>query len=165
MSKPGQSHRVRRGSSFWERVDKSGECWTWIGARTTHGYGEFRGQYAHRLSWAEANGAVPKGLFVLHRCDNPPCVRPDHLYAGTVRDNARDAVERGQHRRGTRCSYAKLTEVQVLEVRRLIAAGQSNPQIAAVFGVTRAAIRDIRVGRNWGWLRENDGTLGLLRAS
>lgn len=85
---------------FWALVDRSDRegCWPWLGA-TSAGRGRWKGTYAYRWSWQLANGRpVPEGLFVCHHCDNPICVRPDHLYAGTAKDNSRDAVRRGRHR-------------------------------------------------------------------
>jgi hypothetical protein len=82
---------------FWEKVDKSGECWTWrpVTGRHPFGYGMFTPQHgqrvtSHRFSWQLAHGPIPSGLFVLHKCDNPPCVRPDHLFLGTHKDNMAD---------------------------------------------------------------------------
>lgn len=91
---------------FWSKVDKSGECWNWTGARTAPGWhGMFASDatragrtmvLAHRHSWALANGPVPDGLNVLHRCDNAGCVRPDHLFLGTHSDNMRDRSAKGR---------------------------------------------------------------------
>jgi hypothetical protein len=85
---------------FWEKVDKSGDCWLWTGHRGCKGYGaawaEGRHQAAHRVSWELAFGAIPDGLHVLHHCDNPPCVNPDHLWLGTNSDNQRDCVAKGR---------------------------------------------------------------------
>lgn len=76
-----------------------GPCLEWQGARL-RGYGRVRRagrmQYAHRVAWEEVNGPIPDGLLVLHRCDNPPCVRPEHLFLGTDADNARDKAEKGR---------------------------------------------------------------------
>ena len=85
---------------FWDRVDKSGDCWPWIGSRQVNGYGHVRSQnrslYAHRVAWTLANGPIPPGLWVLHRCDNPPCVNPSHLFLGTARDNTLDSIAKGR---------------------------------------------------------------------
>jgi hypothetical protein len=99
---------------FWAKVDKSGECWVWTGSRNWAGYGYLgavrghgRQLAAHRVSWELANGSIPEGLHVLHHCDNPPCVRPEHLFVGTRSDNLSDAGRKGrlsdrpQNRRGS----------------------------------------------------------------
>lgn len=84
--------------SFWARVDRTGECWLFLGATTRNGYGTLswngRLVYAHRLAWTLTNGPIPEGLRVLHSCDNPPCVR--HLFLGTAADNSRDMVAKGR---------------------------------------------------------------------
>lgn len=84
---------------FWEKVQKGENCWNWIGAvmRERGGYGAFnvgnhKVQYAHRFSWELHNGPIPEGLFVCHHCDNPKCVRPDHLFLGDHWDNMKDAT-------------------------------------------------------------------------
>jgi hypothetical protein len=102
---------------FWERVQKTETCWIWTGslftATTWYGnyglkppedtprYGGFFYQgklwRAHRLSWVIHNGAIPPGKFVLHHCDNPPCVRPDHLFLGTHKDNIHDSIKKNRH--------------------------------------------------------------------
>ena len=76
----------------------SAECWEWRGLRDKHGYGR-KGPYktTHRLAWEWANGPVPAGMCVLHRCDNPPCCNPDHLFLGTQADNLADMVAKGRH--------------------------------------------------------------------
>lgn len=72
-------------------------CWIWTGVSIRKGYGMWRGsQLAHRHSWERTNGPIPDGLWVLHHCDNPPCVNPAHLYLGTVVENAQDAMDRGR---------------------------------------------------------------------
>lgn len=73
------------------------ECWEWSGSRDRKGYGFGDGGRAHRLAWEWENGPVPAGLMVLHRCDNPPCCNPKHLFVGTALDNARDALAKGHH--------------------------------------------------------------------
>jgi len=88
--------RFRR--SFWDFIDKSGECWIWTGPTNRQGYGWWSPgrTLAHRHSWTLARGEIIEGLWVLHHCDNPPCIRPAHLYLGTVVENARDFAERGE---------------------------------------------------------------------
>ena len=85
---------------FWAKVEKSGECWIWTASRRGKGYGlvRFRGRnaQAHRASYEMHNGPIPDGAVVRHKCDNPPCVNPDHLELGTVADNNRDMSERGR---------------------------------------------------------------------
>jgi hypothetical protein len=82
---------------FWPKVRKDRGCWVWTGATTTTGYGRLSGQPAHRLSWEIHHGPIPAGLFVCHRCDNPGCVRPDHLFLGTHEANMADMVAKGRH--------------------------------------------------------------------
>lgn len=95
-------------ADFWSYVKKSHEhgCWTWTWVRDRKGYGRWRNKLAHRVSWEVRNGPIPDGLYICHTCDNPPCVNPAHLYAGTHEDNTRDAVERGRTERPpqTHCS-------------------------------------------------------------
>ena len=143
---------------FWPKVDKSGECWVWTGYRNPSGYGELhRGRRgtgmvrAHRFSWELANGPIPRGLCVLHRCDNPPCVNPDHLWLGTKADNQRDMASKG---RGTKTGLpgesnpnARLTRVEIHAIRS--ASGESGNWLATKYGVTRNHIYTIRARRNW----------------
>lgn len=88
---------------FWKKVQKTNSCWTWIGCKNRTGYGiirlEPRNLRAHRVSWELVNGPIPDGMHVLHRCDNPTCVNPAHLYLGTQKDNIQDAASKGRLRR------------------------------------------------------------------
>ncbi len=87
---------------FWAKVRKSDGCWEWTGAANRQGYGRIAlgrasgPRRAHRIAWELTHGPVPDGLWVLHHCDNPPCVRPDHLWLGTRADNARDCRLKGR---------------------------------------------------------------------
>src|SRR5688500_2653189 len=98
----GSNHHtiVPAEDRFWPKVQKSDGCWEWTGAKQPAGYGNFyfRGvvQLAHRVAWELANGPVAVGQHVLHRCDNPRCVRIEHLFLGTHADNMRDMLSKGR---------------------------------------------------------------------
>ena len=91
---------------FWMKVEKTESCWLWTAAINKTGYGDFYASrtkhvLAHRFSWVLHYGPVPDGLFVCHHCDNPRCVRPDHLWLGTTQENTADMLKKGRHRFGT----------------------------------------------------------------
>ena len=121
---------------FFAKVDKSESCWDWTGSKTTPGYGNFwdgsRHTGAHRFSWKLHFGEIPEGLLVLHRCDRPLCVNPEHLFLGTPRDNALDMLSKGRHaaQTGTHnpvCGEdvpgVKMTRERVMEMRDLYSVG------------------------------------------
>ena len=103
---------------------------------------------AHRVAWELYRGPIPAGLRVLHHCDNPRCVNPDHLYLGTQRDNMRDCQQRGREpdRKGVQNGHSKLTEDQVRFIRR---SALPAAKMAALLGVCRTAVGEVRRGRNW----------------
>jgi hypothetical protein len=147
---------------LWRRVVCSIEsdgCWVWTGATTKKGYGVIGtgGQYGpntltHVLSYILAYGAVPEGKHVLHHCDNPPCLRPSHLWPGTKAENNRDAAQKGRTARGERHPHAKLTPDKVVEIRRLREAGVSYARIRAQFGVAVSTIQKIAAREVWAWV-------------
>lgn len=135
---------------FYGKVDLCGACWLWTGARNSTGYGsilkEGKTALAHRVSFEIHNGPIKDGMCILHHCDNPWCVNPEHLYEGTKADNARDMVERGrfQVKHGVTNGAAKLSDEQVAEVRRVYAAGGMTQQaVAERFDITQSYVSKI----------------------
>ena len=148
-----KGHHVSLEKKFFRCVDKSDGCWIWTGP-TYKGYGRVwvKGKTirAHRASWMLANGEIPNGLLVLHKCDNASCVNPSHLYLGTHQDNMRDKVERDRcahsNRRGEKGGRAVLTEADVLRIR---SDARMNKDIANEYGVDRSTISDIKRRKTW----------------
>ena len=150
---PTRAYSVEaRFNSYVMRAGED-ECWPWGGTRTLQGYGQIgidnKLVRAHRISYEIAKGKIPDGLIIRHTCDNPPCVNPNHLLAGTHKDNARDAVERGRNPRGERQGPAKLTATLVTDIRFSRANGESVRSLAARCGVSQSTIRRVIYGRSW----------------
>jgi hypothetical protein len=156
------------------KVVRADGCWMWTGAKQPAGYGIFtvgqKNYYAHRVSWEIANGrSVPAGLHVCHRCDNPPCVNPDHLFAGTAADNQRDCRAKGRRPLASQTRHvgiangrAKLTEAQVIAIRSRYAALPRKQRVrrgslsalAAEYGVSSELVLRIVRGGIWTHITE-----------
>ena len=168
---------------FWAKVKKTDNCWEWTAATWGKGYGVYRhknkSRSAHRLSYEIANGPIPEGLLVLHKCDNPKCVRPDHLWLGTHADNMADCVRKGRNAKGERQRLAVLGRVpsgethwthrdpnkvprgeqsgktplkerQVREMRdRYAQGGVLMRELAAEYGISLAGVHKIIHRLNW----------------
>lgn len=160
-----EAWRLNVEGRFWSKVAKPlgwDGCWPWTGSKHREpgkGYGRFKiksyvNARASRVAYALYYNRSPGALLVCHHCDNPECVNPTHLFLGTVQDNSDDMVRKGRtavrDQRGALNGASKLSEAQVSEVRRLIAAGHTNTAIAPRFGVTHQLISRIRRGRSWG---------------
>lgn len=147
------------GERFIAKVDKNGPlpsgnpelgaCWIWMACINRHGYGSLKANHrsslAHRVSWSLANGPIPDGLCVLHRCDVRTCVNPAHLFLGTFADNMADMVAKGRARNnpacGSRCKFARLNEDRVRAIRLARRVdGLSFVELAKRFGVPRQTI-------------------------
>jgi hypothetical protein len=141
---------------FWVKVDKSGECWEWRGTRSRDGYGYFctgagHRVRAHRLAFEMAFGWILPGYVVMHKCDNPGCVRPAHLLLGTNRDNVIDMQRkgRGSGNKPGHSGRIKLTAEQVMAIRARYAAGSSQAALAVEFKVGESNIASIVHGKTW----------------
>lgn len=140
---------------FWSKTVRTKKgCLEWSGAREQSGYGHItlgrKRVKTHRVAWQLANGREPV-LDVLHHCDNPPCINPEHLYEGTDADNVRDCMERGRHwvPVGEEAKKSILKEVQVKEIRILISQKIRHIDIAKWYGVSKSAIGHISAGDSW----------------
>lgn len=152
---------------FWSRVLRGEGCWEWQGARNQDGYGTLwvnrRKVRAHRVAWGLSVGEIPRGLLVLHRCDNPPCCNPAHLWIGTHADNSADMVAKGRARggangglggplpydvqpRGERSGSARLTEGNVRAIR---ASSLPQGELGELYGVSGVAIWKARSRKTW----------------
>lgn len=153
---------------FWSYVQKTESCWLWHLAQR-HGYGQFalapgKPVRAHRYAFEVTYGPIPEGMHVLHRCDTPLCVRPDHLFLGTAQDNMTDKVAKGRQAKGDRHGMrvhpetrargehqgnSKLTNEQAREIRRRRLSGESRKAIAMEFGVSPKLVYQIALGEIW----------------
>lgn len=142
---------------FWDKVDRSGDCWMWTGSTFHNGYGAFFAkvdgkktmQRAHRVSYEHHNGKIEGGAIVCHRCDNRACVNPDHLFVGQPKDNSKDMVDKRRSARGEGHGRSRLTEDDVYAIRKSVA---SNKILAEAFGVSERTIRDVKARRTWWYL-------------
>lgn len=146
---------------LYERSQIIGECWEWCGTRFPAGYGSIKvggrrglNRSVHRVSWELHNGPIPEGMFICHRCDNPPCWRPEHLFLGSVQENHADMVAKNRQRGavGERNAKAKLTRQDVAEIRRLYVRQSrefGTVALAERFGVSNVLIGKIVRGELW----------------
>lgn len=144
------SQLMRRdlGERFWEKVDKSGDCWIWTASVLKTGYGciriDKRTIRAHRIAYELANGPVPDGLLLRHTCDNRRCVNPAHLVPGTHKENAQDALDRGRHLVGEDDPKAKLSNRDVAAIRTALASGITGRSLARRYAVDESMISQIK---------------------
>ena len=135
---------------FWTHVTKTRGCWIFKQHITLRKYrfikdrGEMR--LAHRVSWELTHGPIPDGLIVCHKCDNPPCVNPDHLFLGTHKDNSQDMARKGKSQYGRKNTKAKLTDADVVAIR---ASDKSGNQIAKDYGIWPSQVSHIRLRKQW----------------
>lgn len=148
---------------FWARVNKTAGCWEWTASLNGWGYGQvsFRGARVgtHRISWILTNGDISDGLLVCHKCDNPKCVNPDHLFLGTQQDNMTDMISKDRHAAGSKDGRAKLNETTVVDIRKEYSLGETTHKLLAIkYGVSQSAIRFIIIRRTWKHVTEAPAT-------
>lgn len=132
---------------FWKLVDMSGDCWIFTGVRDRQGYGRYRKGKAHRFAWSLGNGPIPPGKLIRHQCDNPGCVRPDHLLLGTQADNVLDREMRGRN------GSAKISADDVRCIRALYQAdGLTQQEIADLYSISLSAVCLIVHRKRWAWV-------------
>ena len=141
---------------FWGSVDKTGSCWVWIASKNNKGYGNFsvsgKAVFAHRYSYALVNGQIPESKHVLHKCDNPPCVNPEHLFLGSPADNMADRDAKGRHvpTPGESNGNAVLTAGLVAEIRSLYNTGEySQRTLAAIFKISQPHVSALVNNKRW----------------
>ncbi len=155
---------------FWSKVDRKGpdDCWMWTGTRQVplkNGmqYGHF-GTYdhktinhrAHRFSWMLANGRIPDEMVIMHKCDMPLCVNPNHLQLATRRENLQDMEDKGRVAKGENQGYSKLTRDQVRAIR---ACDTPPSELAKVYDVHPTCITSVRTRKSWAWLDTPEDSL------
>lgn len=157
-SERGKCHVVRDLNWFMQWVEKTDGCWLWTGNRDKDGYGFFQWQLrnadgvkkihsrkAHRYSWTLHCGEIPAGLSVLHHCDNPPCVRPDHLFTGTKLDNNHDRSVKGR-------THSNVSLETVRRIKEMIRDGMKTCSISRELEVKYHVVHCIRSGVTFSWL-------------
>lgn len=136
-------------------VNKETCCWE-VEPTAKGGYGKInvlgKTMLYHRASFELYVGKIPDGMMVCHKCDNPRCVNPVHLFIGTAKDNMDDKIEKGRHagaKKGSNHHKAKLVEWQVIEIKNLLATGESQRKIAEMYGVSQSLVNNIKSGKRW----------------
>lgn len=136
---------------FWSNVIKTENCWIYTKSLLSSGYGRVGQKRAHRFSYELHCGAIPENMYVCHRCDNPPCVNPNHLFLGTPKDNVTDRVNKRRCNTpaGDRHWNRKLTESLIITIKEMINNGMHYRDVADKFNVSHATIHDIKQNKTW----------------
>jgi hypothetical protein len=146
--------RASEAASFESRLQAniSTGCLEWTGSRDRQGYGTVRtggkDYKAHRVAYERACGTIPPGVFVCHKCDNPPCCNPDHLFLGDAKTNSEDAKNKMRHARGDQNGYAKVSKHTVKRIR-VLAKEMSQQAVADLFGIHQTTVSKIILRKSW----------------
>lgn len=157
---PTDEQLQRWTAKFWSKAEKSGDCWIWQDSLTEKGYGQFRiGNKkirAHRMAYLLSGGTIPNGMMVCHKCDNPSCINPNHLFIGTAKDNVRDCIQKGRHcltnfkkQYGERNGRSKLTRNDIEQIILLRRKGTLYRVIADKFNISITHASQICRGLFW----------------
>lgn len=143
-------------SRLWSKVNIKGDtdCWEWLAGKDRDGYGKLKvdgeDRIAHRLVWELCYGHIPEGMNICHRCDNPGCVNPVHLFMGTQAENLADMISKNRHAKGEKCHIAKLTAVEVALIREeYTGGGISQTALGDKYGVARTTVGGIVRRETW----------------
>lgn len=143
-----ESNKIRHFKKNY--VIAKNDCWIWTGYRDKNGYGSVSngrgksGIRAHRFSYELFKGEISQGLYVLHKCDNPSCVNPDHLFLGTPKENYEDSKNKGRNTRGEKQKKSKIKDVDVIEIRKLYSTGEKTfADISKMYGISRTTAHRI----------------------
>lgn len=163
--------KVNKDGPIPPKQPELGNCWEWTRAKNLHGYGWFaigrqdqgrkwieKRWMANRYSWFLHFGEIPDGLWVLHKCDNPPCVRPDHLFLGNNQQNQRDShdKDRGYYKAGERHPRATISNDTARRVKEMLRDGVRTKDIIIALHVERGAVENIKYGNSFAWLTVPD---------
>src|SRR3990167_8152240 len=140
---------------FIDKISNPNGCWEWIGHKNKGGYGRIRrfnsDWTTHRYSWFIHFGTIPQGIFICHHCDNRICCNPSHLFLGTAKDNQRDCISKKRNRdqKGSKHNFAKLTESEVIQIRKRLSHGELGKNLAMEFNVCKMTISNIKNRKKW----------------
>lgn len=159
MARPKASLETIRGRLIEKSIPEPNTgCWLWEASHKPNGYGYMwagtKKEHSHRLSYTLFKGPIPNGLNILHKCDQPACINPDHLFTGTQAENLQDCVRKGRHTKvalkGSTNPKAKLTDADIQEIRATPKRPRYLYDLATKFGVSRGTICSVKRGRSWG---------------
>lgn len=167
MSRGLRNMRIQRPlyERFWEKVDSShgqGACWLWLGVRTRGGYGRItvhtsdgKRQFpAAKVAWELENGPAPVGMWALHKCDNPACVNPSHIFMGTPKQNSEDMSRKRRGLHGERRGRGVMTESDVIQLRALRSLGVSLADLCRMFDFPKVTVHKAVTGTTWAHIPE-----------
>lgn len=151
----GLSLKDRFYSKF--KINEDNGCWEWMATKFPNGYGCFKlnrkSVGAHRVSYEIHNGKINKNMVICHHCDNPSCVNPEHLFVGTQKENLLDRKLKGRSVEGNKNGRCKLSDKDILAIKRLLAEKIDQRDIAKSYGVAQTTISAINLNKSWSHIK------------